>query len=120
MNFFLREFLMPDDSLSPAEKAVVAFFEIIAFALGWAGVDRLLAGNSLLIVLPIFLACIVISYAGFKWPHVKSKISGRIASAIEDLAGSFRFRVSVILVLSLIAVSYLLVFMHSLRSDLDD
>jgi tRNA_anti-like len=71
----LRGLFMPDDSLPPADKAVLAFFEIVAFALGWAGVDRLLAGTSLFIVIPIFAATILTSYTGFKWPRIKQQLS---------------------------------------------
>jgi hypothetical protein len=64
---------MPDDSLPPADKAVIAFFEIIAFALGWNGVDRLLAGGARLGSL-LLVASIFVCYAGFKWPRIKLKI----------------------------------------------
>jgi hypothetical protein len=69
----LRGLFMPDDSLSAVDKAVIAFFEIVAFALGWSGIDRLLAGTSLSNVLPIFVATILSSYAGFKWPWIKGR-----------------------------------------------
>ncbi len=74
---------MPDDSLSPADKAVVAFFEIVAFALGWAGVDRFLAGTSLFVVAPIFIATVLTSYTGFKWPQIKRKCASRVGGRLE-------------------------------------
>ena len=117
----LRDIILPlDESFSPAEKAVFVFLESVAFALAWGGIDRLLVGASLLIVIPIFAASILISYSGFKWPQLKQKISGGFTRWIERLALSFRVRVGAILVFSLIAVTYLSVFMHSLRADLDD
>jgi hypothetical protein len=64
---------MSDDSQAPADKAVLAFFEIVAFALGWGGVDRLLDGRSRLSVLPIFAATILTSYAGFMWPQIRER-----------------------------------------------
>jgi len=35
---------MVDGNLSPGEKTVLVFLETVAFALGWGGIDRLLAG----------------------------------------------------------------------------
>jgi len=72
------DLIMPDDSLPPADKAVLAFFEIVAFALGWGGVDRLLEGKSWLSVLPIFAATILTSYTGFKWPQIKRNSAPRL------------------------------------------
>src|SRR5439155_19378035 len=92
MNLLLRELLMQDESLSPSDKAIVAFFEIIAFALGWAGVDRLLAGTSLLIVISIFAATILTSYTGFKWPHIKQRVGPRVASTVDRIARSRLYR----------------------------
>src|ERR1039458_1361971 len=75
---FLRDLIMPDDSLPPADKTVLAFFEIVAFALGWGGVERLLAGKSFVSVVPIFAATILTSYTGFKWPQIKLKVGNRL------------------------------------------
>jgi hypothetical protein len=55
---------MPDESLPPADKAVIAFLEIIAFALGWNGIDRLLAAGTRLNSIPVLAVSILISYAG--------------------------------------------------------
>jgi len=117
----LRNIILPlDESFSPAEKAVFVFLESVAFALAWGGIDRLLVGTSLFIVIPIFAASILISYSGFAWPKVKQKISGSFTRWIERIATSFRFKVTAVLVVSLVAVTYLSIFMHSLRADLDD
>jgi len=88
---------MPDDSLPPADKAVLAFFEIVAFALGWGGVDRLLDGKSLLSVMPIFAATILTSYTGFKWPQIKLKVGNRLG------AGQYRSILAVVALLLLTA-----------------
>src|ERR1700680_1467248 len=88
----LRRLFVPDDSLSPADNTVRAFFEIIAFALGWNGVDRLLAGISPFIVVPIFAATILASYTGFKWPQIRPKVSPHFASTVERIASNRWYR----------------------------
>jgi hypothetical protein len=87
---------MPDDSLPPADKAVLAFFEIVAFALGWGGVDRLLQGKSWLSVLPIFAATILTSYTGFKWSQIKLKVGNRLG-----VGGQYR-RILIVIALLLL------------------
>jgi hypothetical protein len=115
----LRGILMPDDSLSPSEKMVLVLFETIAFALGWGGVDRLLAGASLLTVALIFLSSMLVSYAGFKWPFIKRKISIGITSAIERGASNYRLRIGIVFLAVLSVLFPLLLALHSVRSDLD-
>jgi hypothetical protein len=100
---------MPDNSLPPADQAMLAFFEIVAFALGWSGVDRLLAGTSLFIVIPIFTATILTSYTGFKWTRIRAAIGPRFASAVERITGNRLYRriiYSVIIIAVLVSVSY--------------
>lgn len=116
---FLRELIMPDASLTAAEKTVVAFCEIVAFALGWGAVDRLLAGTSLLIVIPLFIACAAISYFGFAWPSLKPRISSRVTSTVERVGVSFRVRLAALLLFAFGGVCYLLITIHSIRSDVD-
>lgn len=90
---------MPDDSMRPADKAVLAFFEIVAFALGWGGVDRVLDGKSWLSVLPIFAATILTSYTGFKWPQIKATVVGNRLGA----SGQYRSILAVVALLLLTA-----------------
>jgi hypothetical protein len=98
---FLRDLIMPDDSLPPADKAVVAFFEIVAFALGWDGVARLLDGKSWLSVLPILAATILTSYTGFKWAQIKLKVGNRLG-----LTGQYRSILAVATLLLLTAYDF--------------
>jgi hypothetical protein len=76
MMFLLRELLMPNESLSAMDKTIIAVAEIIAFALGWNGVDRLLDGKPFFNTSLILATCIVVSYAGVKWPQIKRKLWG--------------------------------------------
>ncbi len=102
----LRGLIMPDDSVPPADKAVTAFFEIIAFALGWGGVERLLGNifsekplmDVLPSALPIFAVTILLSYTGFKWPQIKGKIGNRLGPS-----GQYRPILAVVALLLLTA-----------------
>ncbi len=110
----LRGIFMPDDSLEPADRTVLAVCEIVAFALGWNGVDRLLAGRPLL-VSPILISTILISYGGFKWPQIKLKIGSRLASAVERTVGSRQHRLAIYIaatMLALTSISYT-IYNHS-------
>jgi hypothetical protein len=98
---------MPDESLPPGDKAVMAFLEIVAFALGWNGIDRLLDGKSLLTIIPILVASIAISYAGFKWPQIKAKLGPRFASPVDRIAGNRLYRRVIYAVIAIAIVASL-------------
>jgi hypothetical protein len=65
---------MPDDSLPSGDKAIIATLEIIALALGWNAVDRIVDGKSRIVAALMLLVCVAVSYAGFKWPQIKTAI----------------------------------------------
>jgi hypothetical protein len=87
---FLRKLLMPPNPMSAADRTVFAVMEIIAFALGWDGIDRLLSGRPLMVMVPILLSCIVVSYAGFQWPALKRKLN---LGSVQDELPEFRPRI---------------------------
>jgi hypothetical protein len=91
----LRSIFMPDDSLPPIDKAIVAFFEIVAFALGWIGIERLLTDGTRLSALPVLAACILISYAGFKWLKIKPYLLCRTSAYCVAAVGVLALLVSV-------------------------
>ncbi len=71
MTSLLRGLVMPDEVPS-GDRAVVAFFEIIALAFAFEGTSRLLDGKYLLGLLSLGIA-IVFFIAGLKWPQIKLK-----------------------------------------------
>src|SRR6266498_2207207 len=105
----LRGWLMPDESLSPGDKTVVAVFEIIAFALGWNGVDKTLSGSW--VGVAELCACATVSYSGFKWPSIKPTLAPKVQLWIH------RYRVWVLMLV--IAATCLLIAVWVRRYYLD-
>lgn len=98
---------MPDDSLPPGDKTVLVFFETIAFALGWNGIDRLLTQGTRLSAIPIMVASVATSYVGFRWPQIKTKIGGRFASVAERITADRLFRSLIYTVMTVVVAATL-------------
>src|ERR1700690_3615317 len=111
---------MPEIDMQPGEKAIFVFLESVSLGLALTGIERVSSVNSisgLVFALFLLLSSAVVSYVGFKWPQIKSKIG--IASRLERLAGNYRYRAFSILLVAFVFSGYLLIYLHSLRSDLD-
>ncbi len=106
------------DDIPSGDRAVFAVFELFALAFAFEGAARLLDGKYAVGLLAVAVS-IFFFIAGLKWPYIKLKTGSRFAFAIDRLANDSRYRLAAILLVGFyIGISSLL-YVHSLRRDLD-
>lgn len=115
----LRGFLVADVELSPSDRAMFNLLEGIALAFAFVGTERLFAGGSWWQTGGAWLLSLICSYAGVKWPYIKTKVGNRFTSGIEHIASDSRYRVAVILLVVGYISFYLLFQLYLLRTDIN-
>src|ERR1035437_965276 len=94
--------------------SVFHFLDIFALGFGLAAVDSLVAGRSLWVVGGCVIAAIAIHILGTKWPLIRERLGPRLATILYRA-----IRVASALLIGIVVVSIFL-YVHQLRSDLDN
>jgi hypothetical protein len=106
----LGRFFMSDGP--PTEdRAVSTFLDYVALACIFGFVDALIA-SKWLISLGALAAALIFHIAGIKWPQIKLRVGERLAAIVGRVAGNYRYRVVVVLVIAALLASLTYRYLH--------
>jgi hypothetical protein len=111
---------MHDHPTDDKTSSYVAYcLDYVALGLILTSIDRLAAGDRWHVSVAYAAAGVLVGFLGFKWSRMRRPIGSGLRSTIERIAASQRFRRACAMVSLLLVGSYLIIYLHSLRGDLD-
>jgi hypothetical protein len=111
---------MPDQPTdNKSDSYVPIFLDVVASPFVIAAVQALISGRPWYVWTGYAAAGLSIGLLGFYWVRIRQRTRARLMLAIDRVAASQRFRRGCVMVALVLIGSYLIIYLHSLRSDLD-